>query len=31
MTSADFGGDSAPDLAVALSYANEAAVLINKR
>lgn len=30
-TAADFNKDGAPDLAVALSYANEIAVLINKR
>jgi hypothetical protein len=31
VTAADFNGDQAPDLAVALSYANEVAVLLNKR
>lgn len=31
VTAADFNGDNAPDLAVALSYANQVAVLINKR
>ena len=31
VTAADFNNDGAPDLAVALSYANEIAVLINRR
>jgi len=31
VAAADFDGDGAPDLAVALDYANEVAVQLNRR